>query len=89
MKKYKLSEAERKKKRSRRDYAKENAADSPERKARRRALNKEARRRGIYGKREAKGKDLSHDDKGNMRLESASTNRSRNGYGKRPRVRKG
>lgn len=86
--KYKLSAAKRAKKRASRNYKKENAADSPERKARRRALNKEARRRGIYGKREASGKDLSHDSKGSMSLESASKNRSRNGMGKRRRTRK-
>ena len=59
-------------------------------------LNKEARRRGIYGKRRKMGKDLSHHSDGSMKLESVSANRRRNGKdgkstlksSKRPRKRK-
>jgi len=45
----------------------------------RQELNAEARKRGIYGKRHAAGKDLSHDKSGKMTLESRSKNRARNG----------
>jgi hypothetical protein len=51
----------------------------PEEVARRVELNKEARKRGIYGKRHAAGKDLSHTKSGKMVLESTSKNRARNG----------
>lgn len=44
-------------------------------------LNKEARDRGIYGKRASKGVDLSHKKDGKMVLESSKTNRARNGSG--------
>jgi hypothetical protein len=42
-------------------------------------LNKEARRLGVYGKRNAMKKDLSHKKDGSMVLESSHRNRSRNG----------
>lgn len=42
-------------------------------------LNKTARKRGIYGKRHSKGKDLSHGKDGSLKLEKRKTNRSRNG----------
>ena len=41
-------------------------------------LNKEARKKGIYGSRWASKKDLSHTKTGKMVLESASKNRARN-----------
>lgn len=44
-------------------------------------LNQEAKDRGIYGKRHAAGKDLSHTTtKGKLTLESANKNRARNGH---------
>ena len=46
----------------------------------RQELNAEARKRGIYGKRAASGKDLSHTKSGKMVLESAKKNRARNGH---------
>lgn len=52
------------------------------------ALNREARRRKIYGKRKAMGKDLSHGSDGSMTLESTSKNRSRNGHNGKSRYRK-
>lgn len=52
---------------------------SPERKKYRAELNKEARERGIYGKRHASGKDLSHTKSGKLVLEKRSANRARNG----------
>lgn len=42
-------------------------------------LNKEARERGIYGKRHMMGKDLSHAKNGSMMLEKKKKNRARNG----------
>ena len=54
---------------------------SPSRVKYRQELNAEARKRGIYGKRSAAGKDLSHTKKGKMVLESKSKNRARNGSG--------
>lgn len=42
-------------------------------------LNKEARKRGVYGKRHANGVDLSHTKSGKMVLESRSKNRARQG----------
>lgn len=47
-------------------------------------LNKEARKRGVYGKRHANGVDLSHTKSGKMVLESRSKNRARNGSGNKP-----
>ena len=41
-------------------------------------LNQEAKDRGIYGKRHAAGKDLSHKKDGSMVLEKSSKNRARN-----------
>ena len=63
-----------------RDYSKEKAYQStPERNKYRAELNAEARERGIYGKRSAISKDLSHKKDGSMTLESKSKNRARNG----------
>lgn len=63
-----------------RDYSKEKAyQSSPDRRKYRAELNAEARDRGIYGKRSAMGKDLSHKKDGKMVLESKSLNRARNG----------
>jgi hypothetical protein len=42
-------------------------------------LNRIARQKGIYGKRHAMGKDLSHKKDGTVVLEKSSVNRSRNG----------
>lgn len=42
-------------------------------------LNREARDRGIYGKRASKGIDLSHKKDGSMTTESSHRNRARNG----------
>jgi len=65
-----------------RDYAKESAYQSTaKRVAYRSELNAEARERGIYGKRAAMSKDLSHKKDGKMVLESKSLNRARNGSG--------
>lgn len=50
-------------------------------------LNRIARKRGIYGKRKEMGKDLSHGKDGSVVLESVKKNRSRNGKGKRARLR--
>jgi hypothetical protein len=63
-----------------RDYSKEKAyQSSPARNKYRSELNAEARDRGIYGKRAAMGKDLSHKKDGKMVLESKSLNRARQG----------
>lgn len=51
---------------------------SKKRRSYRAELNKEARSRGIYGKRHAMGKDLSHTKEGGMVLESSTKNRARN-----------
>jgi len=51
---------------------------------RRVALNRERRRRGIYGK---GGPDISHTSSGGTTLEAPSTNRARNGAGGKPRLR--
>ena len=51
---------------------------SPARKKYRAELNGKAREMGEYGKRWAKGKDLSHKKNGGMVLEKRSTNRARN-----------
>ena len=56
----------------------------PEELRRRVALNRERRRRGIYGK---GGPDISHTSSGSTVLEDPSTNRARNGEGGRPRLR--
>lgn len=47
-------------------------------------LNRERRKRGIYGK---GGPDLSHDSKGNLKPEDPKTNRARNGHGDNKRYR--
>lgn len=52
---------------------------SPKQRAYRAKLNKVARARGLYGKRRAMGKDLSHTKSGKLVLESSSKNKSRNG----------
>ena len=63
-----------------RDYSKEKDYQStPARNKYRAELNAEARDRGIYGKRAAMGKDLSHKKDGSMTLESKSLNRRRQG----------
>jgi len=63
-----------------RDYSKESAYQSTaKRVAYRSELNAEARDRGIYGKRAAISKDLSHKKDGTMTLENKSKNRARNG----------
>lgn len=51
---------------------------SPKRRKYRSELNKEARKRGVYGKRYKNGQDLSHTKDGKMVLESRSKNRARN-----------
>lgn len=51
-------------------------------------LNREARKRGIYGKRKGMGKDLSHGEDGSLRLEDRSANRSRNGHNGKSTLRK-
>ena len=63
-----------------RDYKKEYKEYrwTPARRKYRAKLNAAARARGIYGKREAMGKDLSHTKSGKLVLEKSSTNRARN-----------
>lgn len=62
-----------------RDYTYDKAYQStPERKKYRAELNGEAKKLGVYGKRHAAGKDLSHKKDGTMILEKASKNRARN-----------
>lgn len=51
----------------------------PDQVAKRVELNREARKRKIYGKRHANGVDLSHTKSGSMVVEKRSTNRARNG----------
>lgn len=63
-----------------RDYSYDKEYQATEdRKNYRVSLNKEARKRKIYGKRNAKGVDLSHAKNGSMKLESSKKNRARNG----------
>ena len=63
-----------------RDYSKEaEYQGSEERKNYRAKLNKESRKRGVYGKLTKMGKDLSHTKLGKLVLEKRSRNRSRNG----------
>lgn len=50
-------------------------------------LNKEARKRGIYGKRYKKGVDLSHTKDGKMVIEKRKSNRARNGQGTRKKLK--
>jgi len=62
-----------------RDYSYQKEYNArPEQRKYRSELNKEARERGIYGKRHKMGKDLSHKKDGSMVLESKSANRARN-----------
>jgi len=61
-----------------RDYSKESSYNK-KKTSYRSALNKEARKKGVYGKRYARGVDLSHTRSGKMVLEKRSTNRARNG----------
>ena len=62
-----------------RDYSYDKSYQAtPERKKYRAELNGEAKKRGVYGKRHAAGKDLSHKKDGTMVLEKASKNRARN-----------
>jgi len=51
----------------------------PEEVAKRVELNREARKRKIYGKRHSNGVDLSHTKSGKLVLEKRSANRARNG----------
>ena len=63
-----------------RDYSKEKEyQSSEERKKYRAELNRESRKRGVYGKLTKKGQDLSHTKDGKLVLENRSRNRSRNG----------
>lgn len=63
-----------------RDYSYTKKYNSrPEEIAKRVELNKEARKRKIYGKRTAMWKDLSHTKSGKLVLENKKTNRARNG----------
>lgn len=79
-----------------RKYTEADARSNRKNVEKRKELNKEARRRGIYGKRKKMGKDLSHHSDGSMKLESVSANRKRNGKdgkstlksSRRPRRRK-
>lgn len=62
-----------------RDYAYDKKYQaSPERKKYRVELNREARKKKVYGKRWKMGKDLSHKKDGTMFLESRKKNRARN-----------
>ena len=51
-----------------------------EKKKYRSELNQEAKDRGIYGKRTAMGKDLSHKKDGGLVLEKSKVNRARNSH---------
>lgn len=63
-----------------RDYSSQKAFNKrPDQVAKRVELNREARKRKIYGKRHSNGVDLSHTKSGSMVLEKRSTNRARNG----------
>lgn len=63
-----------------RDYSSQKAFNKrPDQVAKRVELNREARKRKIYGKRHANGVDLSHTKSGSMVLEKRSSNRARNG----------
>jgi hypothetical protein len=63
-----------------RDYSSQKTFNKrPDQVAKRVELNREARKRKIYGKRHANGVDLSHTKSGSMVLEKRSTNRARNG----------
>ena len=63
-----------------RDYSTQKAFNKrPDQVAKRVELNREARKRKIYGKRHSNGVDLSHTKSGKMVLENRSANRARNG----------
>lgn len=62
-----------------RKYTEADARSNRKNVEKRKELNKEARKRGIYGKRRKMGKDLSHHSDGSMSLEKVSANRKRNG----------
>lgn len=63
-----------------RDYTTQKAFNKrPDQVAKRVELNREARKRKIYGKRHANGVDLSHTKSGSLVLEKSTANRSRNG----------
>lgn len=67
-----------------RDYSYDKKYQATEsRKKYRSELNQEAKDRGIYGKRASKGVDLSHKKNGSMVIESAHSNRARNGANKK------
>ena len=55
----------------------------PEKVKYRSELNKERRKRGIYGK---GGGDLSHQRNGSLKIETARRNRARNGHGNNKRL---
>ena len=57
----------------------------PAERERRAELNRERRRRGIYGK---GGPDVSHTEAGKTVLEAPSRNRARNGHGDQPRLKR-
>lgn len=57
----------------------------PSERKRRARLNRERRRRGIYGQ---GGPDVSHTETGKLVLEDPSTNRARNGHGSQPRLKR-
>jgi hypothetical protein len=63
-----------------RDYSTQKEYNNrPDQIAKRVELNREARKRKIYGKRHSNGVDLSHTKSGKMVLEKSSANRARNG----------
>lgn len=65
--------------RKKRKYGAADLRSNRKNQAKRVELNRIARQRGIYGKRNKMGKDLSHGSDGSVVLESVSSNRSRNG----------
>lgn len=62
-----------------RKYGKSQLASNRRNQAKRVELNREARKRGLYGKRHKIKKDISHTKDGKMVLEDKTTNRKRNG----------
>lgn len=70
-----------------RKYTKADLRSNRKNQKKRVQLNKEARKRGIYGKRHEKGVDLSHTEKGKMVLEIIKKNRARNGKGKNKKLK--
>ena len=75
---------------SERKYRKANGThpNTPERKKYLSELGKARRDRGLEGKLQKMGKDLSHDSKGNLKLESRKVNRGNNNNPGRRRYRK-